>query len=125
MDAAYYIKQLEMLPHPEEGGFFSIKHRSSIQVDTPGHLGPPRRAVCSTIHYMVRPLMYIHINAASDISHFWHAGAPIRYFLVNPATYELETLILGPELATSCNSHALLDGGKVQSWLSTITKTTT
>ncbi|KAG9408638.1 hypothetical protein AC1031_020490 [Aphanomyces cochlioides] len=98
MDAAYYIKQLEMLPHPEEGGFFSIKHRSSIQVDTPGHLGPPRRAVCSTIHYMVRPLMYIHINAASDISHFWHAGAPIRYFLVNPATYELETLILGPEL---------------------------
>ncbi|ETW04489.1 hypothetical protein H310_04752 [Aphanomyces invadans] len=101
MDAEYYIKHLEMVPHPEEGGYFAIRHRSTFQVDTPGGRGPPRRACISTIHYMLRqpaPMMYVHVNAQSDISHFWHAGEAIAYLLVDPATDELTRVILGPDL---------------------------
>ncbi|ETV67989.1 hypothetical protein H257_15953 [Aphanomyces astaci] len=101
MDAEYYIQHLEMAPHPEEGGFFAIRHRSTFQVDTPGSRGPPRRPVLSTIHYMLRqpsPVMFVHVNAKSDISHFWHAGEAIAYILVDPSTDELMNVVLGPHL---------------------------
>ncbi|KAH9143221.1 hypothetical protein AeRB84_012758 [Aphanomyces euteiches] len=78
--------------------YISINHRSAIQVDTVGLAGPPKRSVCSTIQYLFQSLLFMHVNKASDTTHFWHAGRPIQYFLVNPATFELKTIILGPEL---------------------------
>ncbi|CAK4663910.1 hypothetical protein AeMF1_002578 [Aphanomyces euteiches] len=98
MDAQYFIKNLEMMPHPDAEGYISINHRSAIQVDTVGLAGPPKRSVCSTIQYLFQSLLFMHVNKASDTTHFWHAGRPIQYFLVNPATFELKMIILGPEL---------------------------
>ncbi|KAF0709359.1 Aste57867_5949 [Aphanomyces stellatus] len=98
-NAAYYIQHLDMKAHPEEGGYYSIGYRSEFEVDTPGRAGPARRSCYSTIHYMFveGQVMFMHING-SDVSHFWQAGRAIRYYMVDPASDQVHTYILGPHV---------------------------
>ncbi|OQR87404.1 hypothetical protein ACHHYP_08880 [Achlya hypogyna] len=99
-DAAYYIKHIPMLPHPEENGYYAVQHRSTNLMATPGWDGPPSRGCLSTIFYMITqpsPVMFIHINR-SEIAHFWQAGQAIRYVMVNPETMETTELVLGPDV---------------------------
>ncbi|OQR94978.1 cupin [Thraustotheca clavata] len=98
--AEYYIKNIPMLRHPEENGYYAVQHRSVHEIETPGWGGPPVRGCFSTIFYMITmplPIMFIHINR-SEIAHSWQAGQAIRYVIVNPDTLEIQEIILGPEL---------------------------
>lgn len=90
--AAHLRAALELAPHVE-GGYYRETWSAAARVDTPR--GP--RVLANTIYYLLdlaSPRGRLH-RCASDITHFFHAGGPIRYSLIDPegGWHELD---LGP-----------------------------
>lgn len=76
------IEQLQMQPHPREGGYFSRTYISGKKLA----MRKGERRLMSSIYYMLisdQPLGYIHRNA-SDVVHFHHMGGTLEYTLVSP-----------------------------------------
>ena len=89
------IRQLKLEPHIEGGWFrriFEASHRPAIETDAGA------RPTLTAIHYLLtddRPIGHWHLNC-SDILHFFHAGAPIDYYLLDE-THGLRRATLGPD----------------------------
>lgn len=76
------IEQLQMQPHPREGGYFSRTYISERKLA----MRKGERRLMSSIYYMLisdQPLGYLHRNA-SDVVHFHHMGGALEYTLVSP-----------------------------------------
>ena len=76
------IEQLSLVEHVE-GGYFSQTHRSTEKMDTDRE--GTARSVMTSIYYLLtddRPVDHLHQNK-SDIMHYFQAGSPITYILVD------------------------------------------
>ncbi len=94
MNASDWIDQLGLTPHPE-GGYF---RRTYACARTVSGEGGAKRPLMTSIYYLLTadaPLGRLHRNR-SDILHFFHAGAPLTYWLLFPDG-RLERQRLGPD----------------------------
>lgn len=76
------IEQLSLVEHVE-GGYFSETHRASEDMETSRE--GKVRSVMTSIYYLLtddRPIDHLHQNK-SDIMHYFQAGSPITYILVD------------------------------------------
>ncbi len=71
---------------------------------TPGRAGAGKRACFSTISYLLAREEcgegahgYLHRNK-SEITHFWHAGLPLRYVLLDGESDAVREVVLGPRV---------------------------
>ncbi|MEL6552585.1 MAG: cupin domain-containing protein [Cyanobacteria bacterium J06621_11] len=84
MNKQTIIQQLSLVEHVE-GGYFSESYRSSEQMETARE--GQQRSVMTSIYYLLtddRPIDHLHRNQ-SDIMHYFQAGSPITYILVDLA----------------------------------------
>lgn len=76
------IEKLSLIEHVE-GGYFSETYRASEEVKT--NREGAHRSMMTSIYYLLtddRPVDHLHQNK-SDIMHYFQAGAPITYLLVD------------------------------------------
>ena len=77
-----WIKQLSLVEHVE-GGYFSESYRAAEEMTTSRE--GSARSVMTSIYYLLtddRPIDHLHQNK-SDIMHYFQAGSPITYLLVD------------------------------------------
>ena len=82
MNKQSLIKQLNLQPHPKEGGYFARTYTSNQTIQIP----QGERPALSAIYYLLtddQPVGYLHRNR-SDILHCFHCGYPLRYILLLP-----------------------------------------
>ena len=82
MNKQDWIEKLSLIEHVE-GGYFSESYRASEEMATPRE--GSARSVMTSIYYLLtddRPVDHLHQNK-SDIMHYFHAGSPITYLLVD------------------------------------------
>lgn len=75
------IAQLELVPHPGEGGYFRETYRARLSIPAdalPNEYGGPRSAA-TAIYYLLTPDEFsaIHRVASDEVFHFY-AGDPIE-----------------------------------------------
>ncbi len=103
------IKTLKLEPHPLEGGYFRRTYESAHCMNT--DVG--ERRWLTSMYYLLTddsPIGYLHKNR-SDIIHYYHAGAPIRYVIMNP-TGEIREAVLGPDLSNGEQLQLVVKGGE-------------
>lgn len=103
------IDKLGLQSHVEGGYFkrtFQADHRAKIdQGDGP-------RFTMTSIFYLLTadsPVGHWHLNR-SDIIHYYHLGAPLHYYMIQPDG-ALQTAILGPDLAAGQQLQLTVKGG--------------
>lgn len=103
------IEQLQLEQHLEGGYFrrtFAAEQRQKI--DTPN--GP--RLTLSSIFYLLTddaPKGHWHLNQ-SDIIHYYHAGSPITYYLIQ-SDGEMKIAVLGHDLGAGHLLQLVVPGG--------------
>lgn len=103
------IDQLQLEQHIEGGYFrrtFAAEQRSPIETER----GP--RLTLSSIFYLLSddaPIGHWHLNQ-SDIVHYYHAGNPIDYYLINEAG-NLKQVTLGHDLLAGHQLQLVVTGG--------------
>lgn len=81
------IKQLKLIPHPEEGGFFKETYRSTETIDKNAlplrYMGERKYSTC--IYYLLTPTTFSHIHRlqSDEIFHFY-LGDPCEMVLLYP-----------------------------------------
>jgi hypothetical protein len=108
MTAAELINLLGLEPHPTEGGYFRRTYESSLRVDC----GSGSRHLLTSIYYLLTKEStggFLHRNT-SDILHYHHLGAAIKYLLVAPDGMLTER-ILGPDIQAGETLQLLVPGG--------------
>ncbi len=76
------IEKLSLIEHVE-GGYFSETYRAAETIET--SRDGADRSMMTSIYYLLtddRPIDHLHQNQ-SDIMHYFQAGAPITYILVD------------------------------------------
>lgn len=84
MNKQALIEKLSLVEHVE-GGYFSETYRALEAIETPRE--GAHRSMLTSIYYLLtddRPIDHLHQNQ-SDIVHYFQAGAPITYILVDLA----------------------------------------
>ncbi len=78
-----------------EGGFYRQTYESKVSVESPGG----RRPLMNCIYYLLTRSSSIgHFHRVeSDITHFYHLGGPIHYFLISHDS-KLSRITIGPDL---------------------------
>ncbi|CAK0774005.1 conserved hypothetical protein [Gammaproteobacteria bacterium] len=114
MTKTEWIAALGLQPHIE-GGYFRRTYQSEnrIRIDHRHN-----RHLLTSIFYLLTddsPVGYFHKNT-SDIIHYYHAGAPLTYWII-PPDGNLYTYQLGPEVANGQKLQLLVEGG---CWKATI-----
>ena len=102
------IKNLQLIPHPVEGGYFQLTYESALHFDAE----KSKRKLLNTIFYMLTddsPVGYVHRNK-SDIVHFYHGGSPVRYKIISPEGH-MEEKILGSDVSNGELLHLVVPGG--------------
>jgi len=108
-EAAKLIESLDLKKHVEGGYYrqtFKANHRETMDTE----VGP--RTTLTSIYYLLTresPIGHFHLNQ-SDIVHYFHAGDPLKYYLIHPDG-SLETLILGPDPAEGHQLQMTVRGG--------------
>ncbi len=101
--AQQLIDQLALEAHVE-GGYF----RRTYEAESDAH----GRCPGTSIYYLLStqsPTGHLHCNK-SDIIHYYHAGAPIRYTLVDPQG-ELRQVIMGNRVERGELPQLMVSGG--------------
>jgi uncharacterized protein len=104
-----WIEKLSLTEHVE-GGYFSESYRAAEAMATP-RIGSDR-AVMTSIYYLLtddRPIDHLHKNQ-SDIVHYFQAGSPITYILVD-LKGQLSTIKLGLDIAQGEVPQLIVPGG--------------
>ncbi|WP_261663876.1 cupin domain-containing protein [Deinococcus sp. Marseille-Q6407] len=93
-DADFYIRQLQLEPHPE-GGYYRQVYAGA---ETPLPDGR-RRAQYTSIFFLLRAGFPSHLHRLrSDELWYWHAGAALTLHLLHPGG-RYDAVRLGPDLA--------------------------
>jgi predicted cupin superfamily sugar epimerase len=99
-----WAARLKLVPHVEEGGYYSEQYRSGA--------GPDGVEMMDTIYYMLTDdssVGHFHRNR-SDIVHFFHVGAPLRYTTIDPGG-GIDTFVLGPDPSQGHQLQRVVRGG--------------
>ena len=102
------ITLLGLEPHPFEGGYFRRTYESALSCNTENG----SRMLLTSIYYMLtqdNPGGFLHRNK-SDIIHYHHLGASIKYILVSPDGV-LSEKILGSNIGKGESLQLLVPGG--------------
>ena len=102
------IATLALIPH-REGGYFRRSFASDYAVTSEEGT---RRPAMTSIYYLLTddsPIGHWHRNR-SDIMHYFHCGAPLHYWLIDPAG-ELSQHILGDDISAGGQLQLLVPGG--------------
>jgi predicted cupin superfamily sugar epimerase len=94
MTAEEVIKKLDLVPLPEEGGFYRETYRDPVSFN--GQLGIRNYSTC--IYYLITPEEFsaLHAVKSTEIFHFY-AGSPVEMIQISPQG-ELKTIFLGREV---------------------------
>lgn len=112
-EVAMLVRELGLVPLPEEGGLFAETYRSSGIIPggaVPGRHGTPR--TCSTaIYYLVTPARFscLHQVASTEIFHFYR-GDPVQMLRLHPDGRG-ETVVLGPDIAAGQRPQVVVPRG--------------
>lgn len=109
MDKETLIKALELTEHPFEQGYFRRTYESKLVYENSGE----QRRLLSSIYYLLTedsPIGCLHKNR-SDIIHYFHLGAPIKYFIISESG-ELRQEIMGPDILAGHKLQLLVKGGE-------------
>jgi predicted cupin superfamily sugar epimerase len=100
------IRLLELVPHPE-GGFYRETWRASTENG--------RRAAGTAIYYVLRAgeVSHWHRVDAAEVWHFY-AGAPLE-LSQSADGIQIETSVLGPDLASGARPQIVIDAHVWQS----------
>lgn len=103
------IADLHLEKHVE-GGYY----RRTFQSDHRDKIATSRgdRFTLTSIYYLLTassPIGHWHFNQ-SDIIHFYHAGSPIKYYVIDPSG-QLSTFTLGPDLSAGHHFQYVVRGG--------------
>lgn len=95
-DAAYWIKHLSLIPHPE-GGFYKEVFRSEKQVNRVGE--PKVLQACTSIYYLLEGEDYSGFHRiASDEVWYFHKGSPLIVHVISTAgEHQAHELSDGPD----------------------------
>lgn len=103
-EVAMLVRELGLVPLPEEGGLFAETYRSSgiipggAVVDAGGgrHITP--RRFSTAIYYLVTPARFscLHRVASTEVFHFYR-GDPVQMLQLHPDG-SARTLVLGPDV---------------------------
>ncbi|MCI5118671.1 MAG: cupin domain-containing protein [Candidatus Electrothrix sp. LOE1_4_5] len=102
------ITLLNLEPHPSEGGYFRRTYESALSCTTENG----SRMLLTSIYYMLTKESlggFLHRNK-SDILHYHHLGASIKYTIVSPDGV-LSERILGPNLNNGETLQLLVPSG--------------
>ena len=102
------ITSLNLEPHPIEGGYFRRIYQSDLSCNTENG----RRMLLTSIYYMLTKGSlggFLHRNK-SDILHYHHLGASIKYTLVS-LDGVLSEKILGSNIDKNESLQLLVPGG--------------
>ncbi|MEM1008525.1 MAG: cupin domain-containing protein [Myxococcota bacterium] len=105
-----WIRALNMTEHVE-GGYFCESYRARQQMDTDRE--GCQRAVMTSIYYMLtddRPVDHLHLNR-SNILHYFQAGSPITYLLLDPQKGILQRVTLGLDFTAGQVPQLCVPGG--------------
>lgn len=103
------IEHLKLEQHIEGGYFrrtFAAEHREKVATEQ----GP--RLTLSSIFYLLTddaPIGHWHLNQ-SDIIHYYHAGSPVDYHLIDE-TGQLSCVTLGHDLLAGQQLQLIVTGG--------------
>ncbi|WP_019501488.1 cupin domain-containing protein [Pseudanabaena sp. PCC 6802] len=109
MNKQSWIDKLSLVEHIE-GGYFSETYRATEAVATSRE--GSGRSLMTSIYYLLtddRPVDRLHKNL-SDIMHYFHAGSPITYILVD-LEGRLHKVKLGLDLTQGEVPQLLVPGG--------------
>lgn len=109
MNKQYWIEKLSLVEHIE-GGYFSESYRSTDTMATTREGAD--RSVMTSIYYLLtddRSVDHLHQNK-SDIMHYFQAGSPITYILVD-LEGNLKKIKLGLDLDQGEVPQLLVPGG--------------
>jgi hypothetical protein len=94
--AGYWIKKLNLMPHPE-GGYFGEVYRSTeiLQSDALPDRYPSSRSFSTSIYYLLQKgdISAFH-RIQSDEAWYFHDGDPLELFLID-AEGKLQRILLG------------------------------
>lgn len=98
--AADLIRQLQLQPHPKEGGFFRETYRAAEvwpATALPARYGSDRRA-STTIYYLLTPgtCSALHRLQTDEVFHFY-LGSPVRMLQLLPDGTG-RTIVMGPDV---------------------------
>lgn len=104
------IKQLNLVPLPEEGGYFRETYRSEKTVQS--ELGP--RKECTAIYYLISPESFsgLHWVDQEEIFHFY-AGEPVEMFQITPDG-KGNKIVIGNEIFEGQSPQVIVPGGTWQ-----------
>ncbi len=95
MDAAYWIEQLELLPHPE-GGHYKETYRSQELFSFPGF--SEERNLATGIYFLLEEKNKSHLHRIkSDESWFFHAGETLEIYCLSSTGLRIILLGNNPE----------------------------
>ena len=120
--AEYWIKELDLQPHPE-GGYFRETYRSGETISR--HALPERfngdRVFSTCIYYLLKESQYsaFHTIQQDEIWHFYE-GAPLTLHILNPNNSH-RTITLGRDPETGESLQAIVKAG---SWFAAAVKNT-
>ncbi len=99
-EVALLVRELGLIPLPEEGGLFAETYRSSGIIPggaVPGRHGTPR-TYSTAIYYLVTPGRFscLHRVASTEIFHFYRGDA-VQMLQLHPDG-SARTLVIGPDI---------------------------
>jgi len=109
LEAEAVVAALQLERHIE-GGYY----RRTIQADHRPLIDTERgpRYTLTSIYYLLsaqQPVGHWHLNQ-SDIAHYFHQGAPIRYYLIYPDG-RLDTVVMGSDILAGQQLQLWVPGG--------------
>jgi uncharacterized protein len=111
-DASYWIKKLQLEPHPE-GGYFRQTYRSGLTIPQaelpPGFAGP--RPASTAIYFLLEGENFsaFHRLRSDEMWHFY-AGSPLTVHVIDPPG-EYSSILLGGDSEAQQTFQAVVPAG--------------
>jgi predicted cupin superfamily sugar epimerase len=109
------IKQLGLIPLPEEGGFYkeSFRSKMSVSIDLEKNDRPVQRTAGTCIYYLITPEDYsaLHRVKGEEIFHFY-LGDPVEMFRIGDKGGE--KVIIGSDLLKGHQLQVVVPSGMWQ-----------
>lgn len=107
MDASFWIKKLNLLPHPE-GGYYRETYRCNMQITAKDFEGS--RNISTAIYFLLDGKSKSHFHRIkSDELWFFHEGSALEVLLLNERG--LETIVLGKNAENGESFQAIVPAG--------------
>jgi hypothetical protein len=111
-DAARIIRELGLIPLPEEGGLFAETYRDPDTIPAgvlAGRHGP--RAASTAIYYLVNAAGFSNLHRVASAEVFHHyTGAPVQMLQLHPGG-SATTHVLGPDIAAGQRPQVVVPRG--------------